>query len=90
MEITNYWCLIFIFPKMLIKMVNSDYCSFLWHGSYDRDSPDNINWDDWQNRLVSWQLEKSLFGFDVSMGSKRKVDNGYSRLSLSNLLHPNH
>ena len=41
----------------------------------------------WQNCLVSWQLEKSLFGFDGSMGSIRKMDNGYCLGPLTSVHH---
>ena len=46
MGVTNYWCQIFIFPKMLLRMVNDVCRSFLWHGSPNNSSTRNVAWLD--------------------------------------------
>ncbi|KNA11184.1 hypothetical protein SOVF_137540, partial [Spinacia oleracea] len=45
LSICVYWAQIFIFPKSVIKKINSICRSFLWHGSFDDSRPGAIAWD---------------------------------------------
>lgn len=44
MSIYSYWCQIFILPKRLINIVNSNFRSFLWFGISHSHKSGNIRW----------------------------------------------
>ena len=43
MNITNFWCQIFVLPKKVLKQVNAICRAYLWHGEADSDVPRNMN-----------------------------------------------
>ena len=44
MNITNFWCWIFVLPKRVLKHVNAICRAYLWHGEADSNAPGNVNW----------------------------------------------
>ncbi|XP_057550391.1 uncharacterized protein LOC130828425 [Amaranthus tricolor] len=44
MNITNFWCQIFVLPKKVLKQVNAIRRAYLWHGKVDSDTHGNMNW----------------------------------------------
>ena len=44
MNITNFWCQIFVLAKKVLKQVNAICRSYLWHGKADSDALGNMNW----------------------------------------------
>ena len=43
MNITNFWCQIFVLPKKVLKQVNAICRAYLWHEKVDSDTPGNMN-----------------------------------------------
>ena len=45
MNISIYWCQIFMLPKKVIHHINTVCRSFLWFGIGDNGKPGNVNWE---------------------------------------------
>ena len=42
-NITNFWCQIFVLPKKVLKQANVICRAYLWHGKDDSNVPGNMN-----------------------------------------------
>ena len=45
MEITAYWCQLFILPWVIIRKANTICRAYLWHGDINDSSKGNIAWN---------------------------------------------
>ena len=44
MNITNFWCQIFVLPRKVSKQANAICRAYLWHGKDDSNVAGNLNW----------------------------------------------